>query len=291
MDSIIYYLKALALFLKQPYGIFDNKLNRLLLAIGISCFVWFMLFSLGIFEFDYFPPVRRFGITGMYSLFCFATLVFNFFVLQDRIIKKGTYGSAILWSFWLLEGIALSNFLLTTRFYKWEEFSFNYYLVIQTFTIALSLIIIPLFILIHYVFVLKTRLSDSGKEKTDYPWKGQPESQGEIVLIESEYKNDSLSIELDRLLYIRSADNYVDVCYTEGENNKVSHKLIRNSLTGIEQKQINPLLVRCHRSYIVNKKHLKSVKQNSVGNYLAVNFTDEEIPLSRKYKEQFSAGK
>lgn len=268
---------------------FDNKLNRLFLAIGISCFVWFMLFSLGIFEFDYFPPVRRFGITGVYSLFCFATLAFNFFVLQDRLIKKGTYGSSILWSFWLIEGIALSNFLLTTRFYKWEDFSFNYYLVIQTFTIALSMIIIPLFILIHYVFVLKTRLSEKGGQAANDTLKGGGEEKDEIIHIESEYKNDSFRIDLDRLLYIRSADNYVDVCYTDGDNYKVSHKLIRNSLTAIEQQQISPQLVRCHRSYIVNRKLLKCLKQNNTGNYIILNGTNEEIPLSRKYKEHFTS--
>lgn len=287
-DYIFLLSDSLSVFLKRPYGLFENKLHRLFLSIGISCFVWFMLFSLGIFEFDYFPPVQRFGITGVYSFFCFVSLAINFFLIQDFVIKKRTYGNTILWCFWLLEGIALSNFLLTTRLYKWEVFTFKYFLVIQTFTIALGMIIIPLLILIHYIFVLKTRLSEIALIRNENSHNPSFSNAGEIIQIESDYKNDSFSIELNRLLYIKSADNYADVYYIEGENRKVSHKLIRNTLTGLEQKQINPSLVRCHRSYIVNKNHQKWIRQTSDGNYFIVDFTDEEIPISRKYKGHFS---
>jgi hypothetical protein len=267
-------------FLKKQYGLFEPHYNRRAISIGISCFIWFMLFSFGLFDLDYFPVPRRFFVTGVYSLFSFFTLAFNLFVLQDRVMKKYTIGSTMGWIFWNIFCIANSNFLITTVLFRFEPFSLFVFIKDQMFTIILGLVITPLFILIHYNFILKQRISELFNVLPQNPVK---EDLNEIILFQSEYKNDSLSINPDCLLFIKSADNYIDVYYIL--NNLVVHKLIRNTLASIEQRALHPDLVRCHRSYIVNKQKIRTIEGNSTGYTILLNGYQVGIPFSKKYKK------
>ena len=56
------------------------------------------------------------------------------------------------------------------------------------------------------------------------------------------------------IIYIRSIENYVSIRYVES-NGKVQEKCIRSTLHNAEQ-AFSPHLVRCHRSYLFNPKHL-----------------------------------
>jgi hypothetical protein len=263
----------------RQYRVFESQYNRKAIAFGVSCFVWFMLFSFGLFDLDYFPVPRRFFITGIYSLGCFLTLVVNFFVVQDRVMKNYTIGSTLIWTFWIVFCIADANFIVTTVLFRFESFSLSVFIKDQLFTLVLGFVITPLFILIHYNFILKQQISQLFKV---VPNNQEKEARDEIILFQSEYKNDSLSVRMDCLLFIKSADNYIDVYYMN--NNHVVHKLIRNTLASVEEKALHPELLRCHRSYIVNKQKIKTVEGNSSGYNIILNQYSQKIPLSKKYK-------
>lgn len=266
-------------FLKKHYSLFESRYNRRAISVGVSCFVWFMLFSFGLFDLDYFSVPRRFFITGIYSLCGFITLAVNLFILQDRVMKNYTIGSTMIWMLWIIFCIADSNFLVTTVLFRFEPFTLSVFIKDQMFTVILGLVIVPLFILIHYNYTLKQEIS---KLFSVLP-KQDKDISGEKLLLRSEYKNDSLSLSMDNLLYIKSADNYIDVYYLN--NKQVTHKLIRNTLSSLEEEALHPDLVRCHRSYIVNKQKIRNIEGNSSGYNIIINGYSESIPLSKKYKK------
>jgi DNA-binding LytR/AlgR family response regulator len=105
----------------------------------------------------------------------------------------------------------------------------------------------------------------------------------EIITISSKYKEGKFTINLNKLLYIQSCDNYIDACYSD--ENRIEHKLVRNTISDVEQSLSHPSLVRCHRSFIVNVFQVASVQRNGTLLQLKLKTGSTEIPVSRKYKK------
>lgn len=103
-----------------------------------------------------------------------------------------------------------------------------------------------------------------------------PDEKGEL----------KISIMLENLLYVDSADNYATIHYLN--KSKLSHYLIRNSLKWMEENLTNDSpLVRCHRSYIVNLDKVKVLRKTKEGIFLELD-TDNtsDIPVSKTYYER-----
>ena len=92
-----------------------------------------------------------------------------------------------------------------------------------------------------------------------------------------------ISIVLENLLYVDSADNYITIHYLN--KSKVSHYLIRNSLKWMELNLTkNSPLVRCHRSYFVNLDKVKVFRKTKDGIFLELETEDTpDIPVSKTY--------
>lgn len=77
------------------------------------------------------------------------------------------------------------------------------------------------------------------------------------------------------IVYIEAANNDIKV-YTDRDT-----YICRCTMYDIESKLDNKLFKRCHRSYIVNTKYVKSIKR---GNIILTN--NYEVPIGRKYKKE-----
>ncbi|MEI7503732.1 MAG: LytTR family DNA-binding domain-containing protein [Paludibacter sp.] len=95
-----------------------------------------------------------------------------------------------------------------------------------------------------------------------------------------------ISIMLENLLYVESADNYATIHYLN--KLKISHFLLRNSLKWIEENLIKETsLVRCHRSYIVNLDKVKVLRKTKDGIFLELEAENTpDIPVSKTYYER-----
>ena len=98
----------------------------------------------------------------------------------------------------------------------------------------------------------------------------------------SENNSENLSLLISEVALIRSADNYVEIVYKEGDSLK--KKLIRNTLKNIEIqiKQYTNFL-RCHRICIVNLHYIEKLSRNSNNHWLTIKGFDEQVPVSRQY--------
>ncbi|MEO1383127.1 MAG: LytTR family DNA-binding domain-containing protein, partial [Bacteroidota bacterium] len=91
---------------------------------------------------------------------------------------------------------------------------------------------------------------------------------------------------LPNFLFATSDNNYSTVFYWE--EGTLTRKLLRLSLKNLENQLAEvPAIVRCHRSYIVNKEKIQGFKGNARSLTLKLEGYEERIPVSRNFpKEQ-----
>ena len=106
------------------------------------------------------------------------------------------------------------------------------------------------------------------------------EKNSEIVAFSSEGGKEEVEIRLQDLLFIKSADNYVEIYKTE--NDQIKMIFLRSSLKRIEQTlKDHPFLFKCHRAFLVNIKNISKVAGNSQGYKLIFKGIEYAIPVSR----------
>jgi len=92
-----------------------------------------------------------------------------------------------------------------------------------------------------------------------------------------------ISIMLENLILIESADNYVTIHYFNKD--KLTTFLIRNSLKWMEENLTGDIsLVRCHRSYIINLDKVRVFKKTKNGIFMELDTPNvPDIPVSKTY--------
>jgi len=105
-----------------------------------------------------------------------------------------------------------------------------------------------------------------------------------IIIIKSNLVNERIKTSEEELLFIKADQNYIKIATLEKQ--EIDKKLLRISLVKAIEQIKSKQIVRCHRSYLVNLKHIKKTKGNSQGLKLILNYCDEEIPVSRKHKSE-----
>lgn len=90
------------------------------------------------------------------------------------------------------------------------------------------------------------------------------------------------------ILYIEAQENYVRIHYLDGE--QLKNYQLRATMKKIEESLTTNGLIRCHRSYFVNPRHIHALRKDK-DNYIYAeidNLAHSEIPVSKKYYESVS---
>lgn len=112
--------------------------------------------------------------------------------------------------------------------------------------------------------------------------KYQDELLNKSIEFISENNSENLKLLISEVVVIKSADNYVEIIYKEGNNYK--KKLIRNTLRNIElQIKQYSNFIRCHRICIVNLHYIEKLIRSNNNHWLIIREYDEQIPVSRQY--------
>jgi len=98
----------------------------------------------------------------------------------------------------------------------------------------------------------------------------------------SETGSDNLTLMIAEVVFVQSADNYVEVAFLDAGS--LRKKLIRNTLKNVEL-QIKPYsnFIRCHRTCIINMHHIDKLNQSYGSSWLTIKGCEEKIPVSRQY--------
>jgi hypothetical protein len=118
--------------------------------------------------------------------------------------------------------------------------------------------------------------------KLNIVMKSNSGNNAEIIPIISDNKSEKIELLPEEILLIKSAENYVEIVYKDGEN--IKQKMIRTTLRNIEE-QLRKYMefVRCHRTCIINTKYILKLTSGYQGQKLKLIDYNQEIPVSRQY--------
>jgi DNA-binding LytR/AlgR family response regulator len=98
----------------------------------------------------------------------------------------------------------------------------------------------------------------------------------------SDNNSENLTLLIAEVAYIKSADNYVEIAFKEGDSFR--KKLIRNTLKNIElQIKQYSNFIRCHRICIVNLHYIEKLTRSDNNHWLTIKGFEEQVPVSRQY--------
>lgn len=247
-------------------------LSTLFLPLSTAFALFFVLYVYRAYDIQ--TGLSTTGHSLLFRAICFGLLSGISFALSAYLRRK--YGKQKSWRVQMLwrggelwMGANLT-FLLFNYFWLWQEWSWPaYFLLLAEYT---AVMIFPISLdWIIQLYVASSKLS-----------------RAKLVFHSSNTKQ-GLSLSPQNLLYIESADNYVEVHYLSGGQAKRS--LIRKTLKGIEQEyRSSPFVCRCHRRYLVNPSQIQNITYENRIVTLDLGY-GLLIPVSHSYQAQFIPGK
>ena len=92
--------------------------------------------------------------------------------------------------------------------------------------------------------------------------------------------NEHVSLDISDLLYIEAVGNYVKV--TQLLDGEVKTNMLRATMKQMEDSlQAYPMIVRCHRAFMVNLGQVEQISSNSRAMQLVMRHSHDVIPVSR----------
>lgn len=271
------YLFMLNIF-NKPYPFNDDlKHNaRIIFFISLGIFVFLWLFQP--FDISELPTKQKYHLLVGFGLITFLSLSLYLLIIPSLFPKK--FSSAawsikkeIFWNSLILFTILVGYFFYT----QWlGVMKFNFYMVIKlvlTATLPISGLIIT-----NHNRMLRSNLKLA--DELNRKLKDHKLIQEKIVHFTSDYQKDSLAIKVSALLLIRSANNYIEVFWKEGDT--IKNQMVRCSMTTAEGIiKEHKFIYKCHRSFIVNINYIERFEGNSQGYKLYFENISFPIPVSK----------
>ena len=109
-----------------------------------------------------------------------------------------------------------------------------------------------------------------------------------IINFFDEKEELQLSLRVDHIYYIESAENYVNIYYKNKENTE--RFTLRSTLKKQQEKLEKYGFVRCHRSYLVNFANILLLRKDKDGPYLDFGVPNmPQSPVSKTYLDSVTA--
>jgi DNA-binding LytR/AlgR family response regulator len=260
-----------------------KKYAKTNLGIAFSIFLFllfFQPFSIDNFNFENrLLYVSGFGVIVFLSLNLTLVLFYRFYHHISHKKYEDTY-TYYLANFTLVM-LTTPGFIFYIRYVGKIEITF--YIAIKAVIICVSLVVILYVVKTVQLLKEKNQLLISElkllHEKHDQL---NDHYSNQFIELLAENSSDNFRIQIANILYLKSADNYVEVGYLEG--NDFKKKLIRNALKNIEQ-QLKEYegFVRTHRAGIVNIQHIEKLNKTYNTYWISFSETQETVPVARQY--------
>ena len=111
------------------------------------------------------------------------------------------------------------------------------------------------------------------------------EGPGESLLLLRGTTNESVTLQISHLLYIEAVGNYVKVCHLH--DGQVHSDMLRATMKQMEETLHGyPMIVRCHRAFLVNLGQVEQIISHSGSTQLLIKHCHESLPVSRSNMAQ-----
>ncbi len=264
----------------QPYSVRERTiLKSLIHSIGEGVFIYLFLIVFQPFGVSTWHDPQKYiiliGFAGVTAFCSFVNrhyipiLFANFYKEENWVVWKEIVSILILIFF-----ITLGNTLFGSFFFNWK-LNFSFFLNSFFYVFIIAIFPTTFWVLSDYILKLKKY-----SQQIDVKQNNLAAPSKEIIFT-AENEKDFVKIASDDLLYIESADNYSNIFIMK--QNELSKILIRSSLNRLIGQVSEAHIVRTHRSFIVNLKHVRKVSGNAQGYKLHLYFNDILIPVARGY--------
>ena len=100
--------------------------------------------------------------------------------------------------------------------------------------------------------------------------------------------NESVTLQISHLLYIEAVGNYVKVSHLR--DGQVHTDMLRATMKQMEETlQGYPMIVRCHRAFLINLGQVEQIVSHSGSTQLLIKHCHESLPVSRSNMAQVKA--
>ena len=174
----------------------------------------------------------------------------------------------------LVEGnkLSLTNYLETLAIIAFLSFAIGLYWRFKFRSRYLAAELEETRLLNEQLKKLQSAGQDAQKMEEDINWNSQITLEGTT--------NEHVTLEIADLLYIEAVGNYVKIV-DKGENEVQTH-MLRATMKQMEDAlQAYPMIVRCHRAFMVNLSQVEQISSNSRAMQLVMHHSHDAIPVSR----------
>jgi hypothetical protein len=294
-------MNSLLAKLHQPYP-FDPQLRPSLATAGlVSGGVFVLLGFLQPFGLDELSTAGAWRAAAIYAAVCFGTMLANALVVGRWLWQKYEDG----WRAYHGIGWILYN-ILSTGLANWAAgVALGHYgasssglaaMMLATFSVAL--LPVSLVVLVKQNRLLHQHLRAAGALReglAHYHQAHEPPAQvpetGPTVTLRADDRPEGLTIALADFGFAKADDNYVEIHFLAG--GLWRREVLRTTLKNVETALAPwPEVFRCHRSYLVNLRHVASIEGNSQGYRLGLG--GHQVPVARNLakalKERMEGG-
>ena len=97
--------------------------------------------------------------------------------------------------------------------------------------------------------------------------------------------NESVTLQISYLLFIEAVGNYVKICHLR--DGQVRTDMLRATMKQMEETLKGyPMIVRCHRAFLVNLGQVEQIISHSGSTQLLIKYCHESLPVSRSNMAQ-----
>lgn len=272
---------------QRPYPLQRSAARHALTALLFGTFVaaFLLLFR----PFGLHAAPRPGMLAAAYGATCTATmLLLN--VALPRLLRswftesRWTVGREIGWTLLNVAAIGLANALVSVGMGV-VPFTLATLVRFTGFTVAVGLFPIAIAVLATEARRNRHYRADSVAINATLEAQGPapaPPRSNEHITLPSANGGEALELGPEDLVYMRAADNYVDVFHLHGD--KPMRTVLRGSLKAMAAvlEPRHPRYLRCHKSHLVDLHKVLRVSGNAQGLRLHLSGVEEPIPVSRQ---------
>lgn len=259
---------------------YDSTRYRLALSAILGLFLYLFLLAFLPYGVSNYDPNHQytFRFLAQISIFGWVTAVFslvNEFGLRPLVFRNATLKRVFMWSAWTCVFLSQVVFLTYNYVGGWHDFHLASALgfVFQVSGVLVFPLTGTFFWFRHQD--LRRRLEqllEKIKHEVD------PEQS---LMFAGQGSGDRIVLRLADFLYARSQDNYVELNFLQ--NDRVNQLLIRTTLTGLADSLASDVIVRCHRSYLVNLYQVRVVHGGGSEIRLHLRHLNDPLPVSKTF--------
>ena len=250
---------------------------------GISMTIVFILVVFQPFGTSTFDHPYKYWILIGYGVVTFlAGLVFYFFVsiiTGERRLNRWSVVDEVLFLFCIILICQVSCYLYWAGMFvghlDWAQF-------LSFFKIASLISLVPVSVYLLFIYQKYKEVTFVSNDESPIQ-KTEPEKDDKQLTIYGAGKNEKITLTPENLYLVKSEDNYVILFLNE--NGKIIKRMMRNTLSDIEQ-QIGNSFLRCHRSFIINPSKIENIEGNITNMRISMATIDTKIPVSRSMVEK-----